>query len=87
MADLEMLHFVAPSVRSGSGVIEENIEVLIARRFKRQGRCWTRRGAEHLAQLHWLQNNPADWTHWRSKTALAKAKINPGWPSCSPPTN
>jgi hypothetical protein len=51
-------------VRSGSGVIEKNIEVHIARRFKRQDRCWTRRGAEHLAQLLWLQNNPADWTHW-----------------------
>ena len=74
-------------VRSGSGVIEKNIEVHIARRFKRQGRSWTRRGAEHLAQLLWLQNNPADWTHWWSKTALAKTKVNPGWPSCAPPTN
>jgi len=36
-------------VRSGSGVIEKNIEVRIARRFKRQGRSWTRNGAEHLA--------------------------------------
>ena len=41
-------------VRSGSGVIEKNIEVRINRRFKRQGRSWTRRGAEHLAQLLWL---------------------------------
>ena len=46
-----------------------------------------RRGAEHLAQLLWLQNNPADWTHWWSKTALTKTKVNPGWPSCAPPTN
>jgi hypothetical protein len=41
-------HQIAP-VRSGSGVIEKNIEVQIARRFKRQGRSWARPGAEHLA--------------------------------------
>jgi hypothetical protein len=74
-------------VRSGSGAIEKNIEVCIARRFKRQGRSWTRPGAEHLAQLLWLQAHPADWTHWWHKTALAKTKVNPGWPSCAPPTN
>ena len=74
-------------VRSGSGVIEKNIEVHIARRFKRQGRSWTRRGAEHLAQLLWLQTHPLDWTHWWSKTALSRIKVNPGWPSCAPPTN
>ena len=74
-------------VRSGSGVIEKNIEVRIGRRFKRQGRSWSRRGAEHLAQLLWLQTHPADWTHWWSKTALAKTKVNPGWPSCAPPPN
>jgi hypothetical protein len=74
-------------VRSGSGVIEKNIEVWIGRRFKRQGRSWSRRGAEHLAQLLWLQAHPADWTHWWSKTALIKVRVNPGWPSCAPPTN
>ena len=74
-------------VRSGSGVIEKNIEVHIGRRFKRQGRSWTRRGAEHLAQLLWLQTHPTDWTHWWSKTALAKTRVNPGWPSCAPPAN
>jgi hypothetical protein len=77
---------IAP-VRAGSGVIEKNIEVHINRRFKRQGRSWTRPGAEYLAQLLWLQANPADWTHWWSKTALAKTRVNPGWPSCAPPTN
>jgi hypothetical protein len=72
-------------VRSGSGVIEKNIEVRINRRFKRQGRSWTRNGAEHLAQLLWLQNHPGDWDHWWRKTALAKTKVNPGWPSSSRP--
>jgi hypothetical protein len=42
-------------------VIEKNIEVRIGRRFKRQGPSWTRRGAEHLAQLLWLQAHPTDW--------------------------
>src|SRR5438132_2730313 len=74
-------------VRSGSGAIEKNIEVRINRRFKRQGRSWTRRGAEHLAQLLWLQTHPSDWTHWWNKTLLAKVKVNPGWPSSPrPPT-
>jgi Uncharacterised protein family (UPF0236) len=77
---------IAP-VRAGSGVIEKNIGVHINRRFKRQGRSWTRPGAEHLAQLLWLQAHPADWTHWWSKTALSKTRVNPGWPSCAPRTN
>jgi hypothetical protein len=74
-------------VRAGSGAIEKNIELRINRRFKRQGRSWTRKGAEHLAQLLWLQTHPADWTHWWNKTALTKTKINPGWPSSAPPPN
>ena len=77
---------IAP-VRAGSGVIEKNIEVQINRRFKRQGRSWSRPGAEHLAQLLWLQSHPADWTHWWRKTALAKTKVNPGWPSSPRPPN
>ena len=77
---------IAP-VRCGSGVIEKNIEVQINRRFKRQGRSWTRAGAEHLAQLLWLQSHPADWNHWWQKTALAKTKVNPGWPSSPRPPN
>jgi len=40
---------IAP-VRSGSGVIDTNIEVHTTRRFKRQGRSWSRNGAEHLGQ-------------------------------------
>lgn len=74
-------------VRAGSGAIEKNIEVRINRRFKRQGRSWTRKGAEHLIQLLWLQTYPADWEHWWTKTALAKTKINPGWPSSPRPPN
>ena len=74
-------------VRAGSGAIEKNIEVRINRRFKRQGRSWTRQGAEHLAQLLWLQTHPQDWKHWWIRTALAKTKVNPGWPSSPRPPN
>jgi hypothetical protein len=77
---------IAP-VRAGSGAIEKNIEVCINRRFKRQGRSWSRNGAEYLAQLLWLQTNPLDWNHWWNKTALAKTKVNPGWPSSPRPPN
>jgi hypothetical protein len=77
---------IAP-VRAGSGAIEKNIEVRINRRFKRQGRSWSRSGAEHLAQLLWLQSHPVDWTHWWRITALAKIKVNPGWPSSPRPPN
>ena len=73
-------------VRSGSGAIEKNIEVRINRRFKRQGRSWTRHGAEHLAQLLWLQTHPDDWIHWWGKTALTRTKINPGWLPSAPPS-
>jgi hypothetical protein len=77
---------IAP-VRAGSGAIEKNIEVRINRRFKRQGRSWSRRGAEHLAQLLWLQSHPTDWNRWWRLTALAKTKVNPGWPSSPRPPN
>ena len=73
-------------VRAGSGAIEKNIEVRINRRFKRQGRSWSKGGAEHLAQLLWLQSHATDWTHWWNITALAKTKVNPGWPSSAPPS-
>jgi len=70
---------------AGIGVIEKNIEVKIARRFKRQGRSWTRRGAEHLLQLCWLQNEARNWNHWWQKPPLAKTKVNPGWSSSPRP--
>ena len=46
---------------------------------------WTKPGAEHLAQLLWLQTHPLDWSHWWTKTALAKTKVNPGPSSPRPP--
>ena len=31
-------------------------------------------------KLLWLQTHPQDWLHWWTKIALAKTKIDPGWP-------
>jgi hypothetical protein len=55
---------------------DENIEVYNTRRFKRQGSSWTGSRGEHLAQVLW----------WHT-TALAKTKVNLGWPPCAPPIN
>ena len=52
--------------------------------LKRQGRNWPRSGAEHLPQLVWLQSRRSACTRRWHKTALAKTKVNPGWPSCAP---
>ncbi len=44
-----------PLLTHGAGAMEKNIEVLIARRFKRWGMRWTRRGAQALLKLRlWI---------------------------------
>ena len=58
-----------------SGAIEKNIEVHIARCFKRPGHSWTRSGAEHLAQLLWFRSRTSAWTRCWHKTASAKTKV------------
>lgn len=45
----------------GSGAIEKNIEVIISRRFKKQGMCWTQQGADHLLKLRILKRDPQAW--------------------------
>ena len=39
---------------SSSGAMEKNIDVVIGRRFKRQGMSWTREGANNLLKLRIL---------------------------------
>lgn len=51
-------------IKSGSGAVEKNIECVINRRFKGQGRSWNPRRAERLAQLRWLLAQPSAWQHW-----------------------
>lgn len=51
----------------GSGAIEKNIEVIISRRFKKQGMCWTQAGANHLLKLRILKREPKAWeAFWTS---------------------
>lgn len=57
---------VSPQARSllthGTGAMEKNIETVIARRFKRWGMRWTRRGAHHLLKLRvWIARCGTSW--------------------------
>jgi hypothetical protein len=45
----------------GSGAIEKNVEVIIGRRFKKQGMCWTQAGANHLLKLRILKRDAKSW--------------------------
>lgn len=46
----------------GSGVVEHNVDLIVARRFKRQGmRSWSRQGANNLLALRVLARDPNAW--------------------------
>jgi hypothetical protein len=45
----------------GSGAIEKNVEVIISRRFKKQGMCWTQQGADYLLKLRILKRDAKAW--------------------------
>jgi len=54
----------------GSGAMEHNIDLVVARRFKRQGmRSWSRRGADNLLALRTLAMNDATWRQWWGEAA------------------
>jgi hypothetical protein len=74
-------------VRAGSGAVEKNVEVQINRRFKKQGRSWNPVRADRLAQLCWLQHQPADWEHWWQCVCLSTVKVNPSWDPLPLPTD
>jgi hypothetical protein len=49
----------------GSGAMEHNVDLVVARRFKRQGmRSWSRTGADNLLALRVLAMNPRAWRAW-----------------------
>ncbi len=49
----------------GSGAMEHNVDLVVARRFKRQGmRSWSREGADNLLALRVLAMNPEGWRDW-----------------------
>ncbi len=54
----------------GSGAMEHNVDLVVARRFKRQGmRSWSRRGADNLLALRTLAMNDAAWRDWWGEAA------------------
>ena len=62
----ELLGQGAPSelCTRGSGVIEHTIDLLAARRMKRQGMRWSREGAHNILVLRALLQDPASWRRW-----------------------
>jgi len=49
----------------GSGAIEHSVDLVVARRFKRQGmRSWSRQGADNLLALRTLSMDPMAWRTW-----------------------
>lgn len=49
----------------GSGAMEHNVDLVVARRVKRQGmRSWSRAGADNLLALRVLAMNPTNWRAW-----------------------
>jgi hypothetical protein len=55
--------------------MEKNIEVVIGRRFKRWGMCWSREGAQNLLKLRILRYDREDLV-----SLLAKASMLGGEP-------
>jgi hypothetical protein len=54
----------------GSGAMEHNVDLVVARRFKRQGmRSWSREGADNLLALRVLAMNPEGWRDWWGEAA------------------
>lgn len=54
----------------GSGAMEHSVDLVVARRFKRQGmRSWSRSGADNLLALRTLAMNDADWRAWWGEAA------------------
>lgn len=49
----------------GSGAMEHNVDLVVARRFKRQGmRAWSRHGADNLLALRCLAMQETAWRDW-----------------------
>lgn len=60
-----------PLLTHGTGAMEKNIEVVIARRFKRWGMRWTRRGAQALLKLRlWIVRHGERWFEALNSTEL-----------------
>jgi len=54
----------------GSGVIEHTIDLLVARRMKRQGMRWSKEGAHNMLALRSLLLDPPSWRAWWKEVVL-----------------
>jgi hypothetical protein len=64
---------------ASSGPTEKGVDIVVARRFKRRGMSWTRRGASHLLRLRILRLNGSWDRYWRKRFA---AELRP-WPQAA----
>lgn len=62
---------------TSSGAVEKNIEVVIGRRFKRRGMCWTREGAQNLLKLRILRYDKEDWSAFWQRQAGLGVSLSP----------
>jgi len=62
---------------SSSGAMEKNIDVVIGRRFKKQGMSWTKEGANNLLKLRILYYNKNDWEEFWERQNLAGVSFSP----------
>lgn len=62
---------------SSSGAMEKNIDVVIGRRFKKQGMSWTKEGANNLLKLRILGYNKNDWEEFWERQKLAGVSFSP----------
>jgi len=66
-----------PTVKSGSGAVEKNIEITINRRFKRHSRSWNPLRAQRLLALQQLLARPTAWIAWWKTKPQFQIKPNP----------
>jgi hypothetical protein len=54
----------------GSAAMEHNVDLMVARRFKRQGmRAWSRHAADNLLALRCLAMDEHAWRDWWAEAA------------------
>jgi len=62
---------------SSSGAMEKNIDVVIGRRFKKQGMSWTKEGANNLLKLRILRYDKHVWEEFWERQNLAGVSFSP----------
>ena len=62
---------------SSTGAMEKNIDVVIGRRFKKQGMSWTTKGANNLLKLRTLWYNKTDWEAFWSRWQSCGVSFSP----------